>query len=88
MHDPVKWRRAKYGLEPEAYERLLSEQAGRCALGHDFVGKPVVDHDHRSGEVRGLTCGCCNCGIGLFRDDPSLCEAAAEYVERTVTDGR
>lgn len=45
-----------YGLPPGDYERLLAFQGGKCAI----LGKPstvralAVDHDHETGEVRGL----------------------------------
>ena len=40
----------------------------------------VVDHDHSTGQIRGLLCQRCNLGIGHFRDDPLLLEFAAQYL--------
>lgn len=63
----------EYGLTPEGYQRIYEEQAGRCAICGDqsqsgsFVGLQV-DHDHETGEIRGLLCGKCNKGIGLLGD--------------------
>lgn len=64
--------RAVYGLGPGDYERLYAAQNGRCAGCRRATGrtkKLAVDHDHTTGEVRGLLCSGCNRAIGHLRDD-------------------
>ena len=77
--------KTRYGLTEEAYEKILAEQNGRCALcGTDkcLTGRNfAVDHDHTSGQVRALLCIKCNTGLGKFRDSPDLLRKAAEYLE-------
>lgn len=81
-------RKQKYGLTPEAFEALLESQDGLCASCHDSLDKPYVDHDHECcpgkescGEcVRGLVCGPCNTGLGMFQDDPIRLLRAADYL--------
>lgn len=79
------FRQKLYGLTLEQYEFLLSDQGGRCAICGSTENSGValgVDHDHRSGVVRGLLCDPCNIGIGGLREDPTLLAAAIAYVQR------
>jgi hypothetical protein len=74
--------RRTFGITVEEHDRLLAEQGGKCAICGD--DNPThTDHDHVSGKVRGLLCGRCNLGIGLFLEDAVRMEAAMAYLERT-----
>lgn len=74
----------KFGMTIEAYESLLARQQGVCAVCQNPCSsgrRLAVDHDHRTGAVRGLLCGKCNTAIGAFRDDPALLLRASQYVQ-------
>lgn len=78
---------AVYGLPPGAYGALGRSQGGTCAICGPWTGRNgsgrrrlAVDHDHRSGEVRGLLCSDCNQMIGWARDNPLLFLRAANYL--------
>lgn len=71
---------SRWNVPPYQIERFReAKQQTECVI----CGSPatVVDHDHRTGHVRGAPCHGCNAGLGFFRDDPTLLELAALYVQ-------
>lgn len=55
--------RKVYGIEEKKYETMLAEQGGACAVCLRLftdAREPCVDHDHKSGRIRGLLCRKCN----------------------------
>lgn len=72
------------GLTRADYDAMLVAQHGVCAICRTPPPPErvlVVDHDHDTGEIRGLLCSPCNRGIGNLRDDPGLVYAALRYLE-------
>lgn len=85
----------RYRIRLPEFMRMLDEQDHRCAICHvDFeVGskaktgpnKPVVDHCHDQGHVRGILCHACNKLIGLANDSPDVLHKAIVYLaQRSV----
>lgn len=58
----------KYGITPEQYDALFEMQAGVCALCQKSEPnrRLAVDHDHKTGAVRGLLCTACNRTLGII----------------------
>jgi hypothetical protein len=73
----------KYKLDVAGYDRLLEKQHGVCAIcGNGNKGKTFhVDHDHKTGVVRGLLCSSCNMALGLLKDDPNIVLRMFDYLE-------
>lgn len=74
----------KYGITLADYGRIFTEQLGKCAVcqtPHDGGRRFDVDHDHKTGIVRGLLCTSCNRMIGHAGDNPSRLVAASEYLQ-------
>ncbi|MFI7540575.1 endonuclease VII domain-containing protein [Actinoplanes sp. NPDC049599] len=75
--------RRRYGIGQAEFDELLAEQGGVCAI----CGAPDpqhVDHDHRTGWVRGILCFNCNGGLGQFRDNPVFLAEAITYLKGTT----
>jgi len=82
-------RLRKYGLDEQAVRTLVASQDNKCAIcGTVFEAEsgyqhgPHIDHDHVTLVVRGALCGPCNRGLGSFRDNPTYCINAAEYLRK------
>lgn len=72
-----------YGITVEEYDAMLSSQGGGCYIcGGQTDSKRAldIDHDHRTGKVRGLLCSNHNRALGLLGDDPELLLTAHEYL--------
>ena len=70
-----------YGISLEQYNSLPQE-CGICGSKEEGRGyKMNVDHDHKTGKVRGLLCNSCNRGLGLLGEDNL--EEAIRYLERS-----
>lgn len=73
----------KYGITLAQYESMAAAQCGVCAIcgNAEEDGRALaVDHDHATGEIRGLLCGGCNLGLGNMGDSPDRLRAAIEYL--------
>jgi len=73
----------KYGMTPSDYERIWTEQGGVCAICGlpELRRRLSVDHDHKTGKIRGLLCDRCNLAFGLLQDDLALLDAMKKYGE-------
>lgn len=81
----VRWQRKQNGWTDELVDIHMGEQVGCCAICLTDLGPSLrahADHDHVTGQPRGLLCAPCNHGLGRFADNPDRLRAAADYLER------
>lgn len=77
-----------FGLTGADWRAMAEAQAFVCAIcGQPPAGKGSqavlnVDHDHKTGAVRGLLCSDCNRLLGCAKDNPDVLAAAIEYLRR------
>jgi hypothetical protein len=76
--------RKKYNLTLEEFTLLSESQNNLCAIcenpekSHKNL---VVDHNHNTGEVRGLICSSCNKALGHAKDSKALLEKMITYLD-------
>ncbi len=60
---------------------LFLNQNGGCAIcGQPQERRLHVDHDHKTGRIRGLLCGSCNRAIGLLKESVASLASAIGYL--------
>lgn len=72
----------KHGLSATDYWEMVKRSNGLCAICDGKMKKICVDHDHKTGKVRGLLCHPCNVVLGLMKDEPQRFERAAAYLRK------
>jgi DNA-directed RNA polymerase subunit RPC12/RpoP len=76
-----KARLRQKGFTPALFGALMVEQTYRCAIcGADISDGAIPDHDHETGENRGLLCNGCNLMLGWAHDNVETLTAAAAYL--------
>lgn len=68
---------SRYGL---TRDQLTTLKTLNCAICNGD-GPIVIDHCHKSGDVRKPLCQRCNNGLGMFLDDPKLLQNAIQYLD-------
>jgi hypothetical protein len=72
-----------YGISYEDKVEMHKQQNGVCPICYQPLGVNDlhVDHDHDTGEVRGLLCKHCNMGLGNFKENTEALERALSYIQ-------
>ena len=78
------WKRnlkIRYGITEDNYKELLKKQVGKCAICDKKEAILNIDHNHKTGRVRGLLCGSCNRALGLMKDNAEFLVKAIDYLK-------
>jgi len=74
-----------YGVTDQQFNILKEAQNGVCACCGKFIPTKkfpelVIEHNHTTNHIRGLTCQLCNRAISSFNESPENCGRAVEYL--------
>jgi Autographiviridae endonuclease VII len=81
--------KTRRGLAHGTYAQMLTAQDGKCAICGTASGprRFHVDHDHDTGQIRGLLCSPCNTGIGQLKHSEDVLLRAIAYLRLSVKSG-
>lgn len=80
--------KARYGLTPETYDELFASQDGRCAICDEEPARPCVDHDHDTGQTRGILCHYCNIRLPAVENEKYRLPAMAYLAKYAANDNQ
>lgn len=72
--------KSKFIITMDQYHQLFKNQNNKCAICGDILKKAHIDHDHNTGEIRGILCSHCNVGLGYFKENKLILESAINYI--------
>lgn len=78
-------RKFNYGVTAEDYAAMNEAQGFVCKIckqPETYQGREnlSVDHDHKTGDIRGLLCARCNLVLGKVQDDAELLYRMVDYL--------
>lgn len=79
--------KTRYGITLEGKREMYLTQDGKCLICRKKMltaGDCQVDHDHKTGKVRGLLHRSCNLIIGHANDDVKLLQSAIYYLQHSL----
>lgn len=76
----------RFGLTVEEFNILVAQSDGLCGICREIEirdRRMCLDHDHKTGVVRGFLCSRCNLLLGNAADSIELLENACRYLIST-----
>ena len=89
-HDTDRRAAARHKLTIEQYHGMIKDQQNKCAICNEYETRVIngkfcrlcVDHDHKTGKIRGLLCHDCNTSLGKFEDNIQRLQSAIDYLKK------
>ena len=78
---PHIYKAAKFKTSPEVLKQMLLIKHCEICGGTTHRKHLAIDHNHKTGIIRGMLCDSCNQGLGKFKDSVYLLQSAINYLE-------
>lgn len=81
-----QWKRM-YNIDSSKFTELMESQEDSCLICLKLLNysskarTPHIDHNHKTGQVRGMLCGSCNLAIGFMRDNVTIAKSVTRFLE-------
>jgi hypothetical protein len=78
----LKKRTRRLGMTVEEFWNMYESQEGKCAICLQDIAaeNSAIDHNHKTGKIRGILCKSCNRGIGLLKDSSEVLNRGSNYL--------
>lgn len=86
LYNRKRHLKLKFNITIKEYNKLLLKQNGRCLicgkkeLEDSSIKYFIIDHNHKTGDIRGLLCRKCNSFLGFVNDNPLILARAIKYL--------
>lgn len=76
------WKKSGIDITYEEYKDKYQQLDGKCEICLDQLPSLCVDHNHDTGEIRGLLCTPCNLAIEHLKESPEIMNNAISYIKK------
>jgi hypothetical protein len=78
----LKKRCSRYAITEKQFLDMFNTQNSCCKICDSTItiDNSAIDHNHATGDIRGILCKTCNRALGMFKDSPKILEKALDYL--------
>lgn len=77
-------RYSKYGITKKIFDDYIEEHNNCCPICNKLLEKKIIDHDHSTGNFRGVICNKCNTILGMANDNIEILQNSINYLSKFI----
>ena len=79
-----RWKKQGIQITHDEYVEMYARLQGKCQICGVKLSSLCVDHDHKTGKIRGLLCRPCNIGVSALGESEQVMSKAIEYLKESL----